>query len=157
MEYKLKLINPSSSRLEHLITQMKWRLKEGQGEAIYKIGVEDNGVCAGLTDDELEATVNTLETMAERYCKLSLDLVQLKNKSLLCNHDRVLKNNNCTVFRFVEVLLLFLLGNLVKNSQQMCCASLMTLERIHLMIMYTHTRIKIFATCLLSSLLSFSM
>ena len=82
MEYKLKLINPSSSRLEHLITQMKWRLKEGQGEAIYKIGVEDNGVCAGLTDDELEATVNTLETMAERYCKLSLDLVQLKNKSL---------------------------------------------------------------------------
>lgn len=38
IEYKLKLINPSSQRFEHLVTQMKWRLKEGQGEAIYQIG-----------------------------------------------------------------------------------------------------------------------
>ena len=66
MEYKLKLINPSSSRLEHLITQMKWRLQEGHGEAIYKIGVEDTGVCAGLTDEELNATMNTLETMSKK-------------------------------------------------------------------------------------------
>ena len=38
VEYKLKLINPSSERFEHLVTQMKWRLKEGHGEAIYQIG-----------------------------------------------------------------------------------------------------------------------
>lgn len=38
IEYKLKLINPSSQRFEHLVTQMKWRLKEGHGEAIYQIG-----------------------------------------------------------------------------------------------------------------------
>ena len=31
IEYKLKLVNPSSHRLEHLVTQMKWRLREGQG------------------------------------------------------------------------------------------------------------------------------
>ena len=29
VEYKLKLINPSESRFEHLVTQMKWRLREG--------------------------------------------------------------------------------------------------------------------------------
>lgn len=29
IEYKLKLINPSQSRFEHLVTQMKWRLREG--------------------------------------------------------------------------------------------------------------------------------
>lgn len=29
VEYKLKLVNPSSSRFEHLVTQMKWRLREG--------------------------------------------------------------------------------------------------------------------------------
>jgi len=52
--------------LEHLVTQMKWRLQEGQGEAIYKIGVEDNGVCAGLTDGELQSTMGTLELMAEK-------------------------------------------------------------------------------------------
>lgn len=27
VEYKLKLINPSDSRFEHLVTQMKWRLQ----------------------------------------------------------------------------------------------------------------------------------
>ena len=45
---------------------MKWRLEEGKGEAIYKIGVEDNGTCAGLSDSELECTMNTLRKMAER-------------------------------------------------------------------------------------------
>jgi len=66
VEYKLKLINPTEKRLEHLVTQMKWRLEEGKGEAIYKIGVEDNGTCAGLSDNELESTMNTLKKMAER-------------------------------------------------------------------------------------------
>lgn len=43
IEYKLKLINPSKQRLDHLITQLKWRLNEGNGEAIYEIGVTDSG------------------------------------------------------------------------------------------------------------------
>ena len=40
IEYKLKLVNPSNHRLEHLVTQMKWRLREGQGLlfAIHEIG-----------------------------------------------------------------------------------------------------------------------
>lgn len=29
VEYKLKLINPSPNRLQQLVTQMKWRLEEG--------------------------------------------------------------------------------------------------------------------------------
>lgn len=64
IEYKLKIINPSRQRFEHLVTQMKWRLREGQGEAIYEIGVEDNGVLAGLDIFELHASVQTLDRMA---------------------------------------------------------------------------------------------
>ena len=30
VEYKRKLVNPSPDRLEHLVTQLKWRLGEGQ-------------------------------------------------------------------------------------------------------------------------------
>jgi GTPase len=45
---------------------MKWRLREGQGEAIYEIGVEDSGMLAGLTDLELDASLATLQRMAER-------------------------------------------------------------------------------------------
>jgi len=65
-EYKLKLVNPTPSRVEHLITQMKWRLKEGDGEAIYAIGVEDNGVISGLLRDELDSSLETLSSMADR-------------------------------------------------------------------------------------------
>jgi GTPase len=35
-EYKLKLLCPSPERFQHLVTQMKWRLAEGAGEAIYQ-------------------------------------------------------------------------------------------------------------------------
>lgn len=42
LSVKVKLVNPSSSRLQHLITQMKWRLREGQGEAIYEVRIMGN-------------------------------------------------------------------------------------------------------------------
>ena len=67
VEYKLKLINPSEYRIEHLVTQMKWRLNEGGGEAIYEIGVADNGELAGLTEDDMNASMKTLGTMASKY------------------------------------------------------------------------------------------
>ena len=62
----MKLVHLSASRFEHLVTQLKWRLQEGQGEAIYEIGIEDNGTLAGLSADDLEASIKTLERMALR-------------------------------------------------------------------------------------------
>jgi len=66
VEYKLKLVNPTAQRLEHLVTQMKWRLREGQGEAIYEIGVEDNGLMTGLSDVDMDSSIETLREMARR-------------------------------------------------------------------------------------------
>ena len=45
---------------------MKWRLREGQGEAIYEIGVEDNGLMTGLNDDDMVSSIETLREMARR-------------------------------------------------------------------------------------------
>lgn len=45
---------------------MKWRLQEGDGEAIYEIGVEDNGMFVGLTREELDSSLNTLNVMASK-------------------------------------------------------------------------------------------
>ena len=59
-------MNPSPSRLEHLVTQLKWRLQEGDGEAIYEIGVEDNGMFIGLKREELDSSLNTLNVMASK-------------------------------------------------------------------------------------------
>ncbi|KAL1122925.1 hypothetical protein AAG570_003250 [Ranatra chinensis] len=64
IEYKLKLVNPSKTRFQHLVTQLKWRLREGGGEAIYEIGVEDSGLLAGLGAAEMDASLKTLADMA---------------------------------------------------------------------------------------------
>lgn len=64
---QLKLVNPSQYRFEHLVTQMKWRLQEGRGEAVYQIGVEDNGLLVGLSEEEMRASLKTLRRMAEKY------------------------------------------------------------------------------------------
>lgn len=64
---QLKLVNPTQYRFEHLATQMKWRLQEGRGEAVYQIGVEDNGLLVGLSEADMRASLRTLHMMAEKY------------------------------------------------------------------------------------------
>jgi GTPase len=66
IEYKLKLIAPTAERFEHLVSQCKWRLTEGCGEAIYEVGVEDDGTPSGLTPEEMEASLETLRNVGKR-------------------------------------------------------------------------------------------
>ncbi|KAF8965475.1 hypothetical protein BDZ97DRAFT_1658927 [Flammula alnicola] len=64
VEYKLQLLNPSPARFARLVTQMKWRLLEGGGQAYYELGVADSGELIGLPREELEQSLETLEMMA---------------------------------------------------------------------------------------------
>ncbi|XP_026135042.1 GTP-binding protein 2-like isoform X2 [Carassius auratus] len=82
IEYKLKLVEPTQYRFEHLATQMKWRLQEGRGEAVYQIGVEDNGLLVGLTEEDMEASLQTLRRMAE---KVGADITVLREQEV--DHD----------------------------------------------------------------------
>jgi len=82
IEYKLKLVNPNPARFEHLVTQMKWRLREGHGEAIYELGVEDKGLLVGLTDEEARASLATLYMMAE---KLGASVTVLRERRVSLN------------------------------------------------------------------------
>ncbi|CAH8557079.1 unnamed protein product [Heterobilharzia americana] len=66
IEYKRKLVDPTPNRFEQLVTQMKWRLNEGGGKAIYKLGVDDDGHISGLRPTELISSLTTLERMAKR-------------------------------------------------------------------------------------------
>ncbi|CAG0889840.1 unnamed protein product [Cyprideis torosa] len=79
VEYKLKLMNPTRYRFEHLVTQMKWRLREGQGEAIYEIGVQDCGRIKGLTAQEMRGSLETLQRMAD---KLGATVSVLRERSV---------------------------------------------------------------------------
>jgi hypothetical protein len=53
IEYKLKLVDHSIERIEHLTTQMKFRLEEGSGEAFYNLGYEDSGNPLGICKEEV--------------------------------------------------------------------------------------------------------
>lgn len=64
-EYKLKLVNIEKERFTHLVTQMKYRIMEGSGEAIYEIGVSDDGLPVGLTKSELDETLSNIRNMAK--------------------------------------------------------------------------------------------
>ncbi|WVW87144.1 hypothetical protein I302_109201 [Kwoniella bestiolae CBS 10118] len=64
IEYKLKLIDPTPERFERLITQLMWRLKQGRNEAIYELGLADDGTVIGLPRSQMDASLRTLELMA---------------------------------------------------------------------------------------------
>lgn len=66
LEYKLKLVEVPPERLEELASQLKYRLEEGMGEAIYELGVTDEGEILGLSRRDLEETLKTLERAAEK-------------------------------------------------------------------------------------------
>jgi GTPase len=78
IEYKWKLVGISEERFKHLVSQMKYRISEGQGEAIYEIGINDSGYPLGLEDDEFNESIDTLTRMAK---ELSADL------SIICERD----------------------------------------------------------------------
>lgn len=64
VEYKLQLLSPSPARFTRLVTQLKWRLLEGGGQAYYELGVADSGTLVGLPRQQLEESLETLEMMA---------------------------------------------------------------------------------------------
>ncbi|MEM1924831.1 MAG: GTP-binding protein [Pyrobaculum sp.] len=62
IEYKLTL----GSDVDRLAGQLRRRLAEGGGEAIYLIGVADDGRPIGLPDDELLRALTVLKEMAKK-------------------------------------------------------------------------------------------
>ncbi|GAC97782.1 hypothetical protein PHSY_005369 [Pseudozyma hubeiensis SY62] len=64
LEYKLKILPPSRERFDRLVTQLKWRLLEGGGLAVYEIGVLDDGTLIGLDADSMKDSLKLLSLMA---------------------------------------------------------------------------------------------
>ena len=52
IEYKLKLLKTEDTRIDELTTQLRFRLSEGDGECFYIIGVKDNGVLDGISEND---------------------------------------------------------------------------------------------------------
>jgi GTPase len=73
VEYKRQLTAPTAARLAHLVTQLNFRVGEGGGEALYELGIEDNGLPVGISDADMDASIATLERMAAAIgCEVTL-------------------------------------------------------------------------------------
>ncbi|MFZ0442793.1 MAG: GTP-binding protein, partial [Methanobacterium sp.] len=69
VDYHLK-----KDRKQHLASQMKYRMEKGDGEAIYFIGVHDEGHLIGLPESEYDESIFVLESIALEIGAEILDL-----------------------------------------------------------------------------------
>ena len=82
IEYKWKLVNLDDLSFQKRITQLKFRLDEGQGEAFYYLGVMDDGNLSGLDEDELNQSKESLEKLCnflDAYLQ-EIQIISLENE-----------------------------------------------------------------------------
>lgn len=60
IEYKSSLVSKSQDRIQGIASQMRFRVDQGDGEAIYVIGVYDDGSPVGVTDNNFTESFNNL-------------------------------------------------------------------------------------------------
>ena len=60
IEYKVKFENMNDSKIKKYATQMKFRIIEGNGYAIYLIGVSDDGYIKGVSNTEIDKILDTM-------------------------------------------------------------------------------------------------
>lgn len=65
-EYKQELSNMDSNKIEKYATQMKFRLLEGKGKAIYFIGVQDDGNIIGVPNGLLKKYLNIIKQICNK-------------------------------------------------------------------------------------------
>ncbi|ORC93639.1 putative GTP-binding protein [Trypanosoma theileri] len=65
VEYKWRLTGITQHRFEHLVTQMRFRVGEGNGQCLYELGIANDGTPKGLPLSDYLESVETLRNMAE--------------------------------------------------------------------------------------------
>lgn len=85
-EYKWKILPDDKSKMKYkcnkLASQMMYRIYEGNGKAIYLIGVLDNGTPIGLSEIEIYDTIQMFNNITDIInCNINkIRLYKIKNK-----------------------------------------------------------------------------
>lgn len=72
VEYKVKISKLTKPRFTSLVTQLRFRLREGMGKAIYYIGITDDGGVSGTSPSLLKTSLNILSNMAKKVGQCTL-------------------------------------------------------------------------------------
>lgn len=67
-------------------SQLLFRLIEGEGKAIYLLGIDDNGEVIGLSKQEMETTINFMKKIVEE-AKGTIKIIRIYNggKGYVCS------------------------------------------------------------------------
>ncbi|MEM3736937.1 MAG: GTP-binding protein [Candidatus Bathyarchaeia archaeon] len=106
-EYKLRLVKVTPNRLEEIATQLKYRVEEGLGEAIYEIGVTDEGEILGLQEADVKESLLTLEAASEKIgakCTLIRAVEGKAGKALEVLIRRTKESGSFPVWLYLPVL-----------------------------------------------------
>jgi GTPase len=105
IEYKRYLKTyQNDERFEELKTQLIWRVKEGNGEAIYYLGVNDDGSFCKLNQQEKIDTVKTMKNLVKEA-----NLKIIKFQKIFVDDDyylRVIIRENIKILEERRILLL---------------------------------------------------
>ena len=82
IEYKRYIIPSSKERYIRYETQLLWRLAEGKGEAIYYIGVDDDGTIHNINDKQYNLSLKNLKSLCRRN---KINIIEIK-KHILDNN-----------------------------------------------------------------------
>lgn len=109
IEYKRYLINLDKIRFEQLLTQMKWRLMEGENEAIYYLGVNDDGSIYQMTENDKKETFFNFSLLvdknkAEIISSYGIKVFDINNNILTYFKVTIRKKNK--IYPEIRVLLL---------------------------------------------------
>jgi hypothetical protein len=66
IEYKRFIKFNTSKRQDSLASQLKFRLKEGNGFCIYYIGLEDNGIIFSINEETFNESIENLKLMCQQ-------------------------------------------------------------------------------------------
>ncbi|KAG0258603.1 hypothetical protein DFQ27_004541 [Actinomortierella ambigua] len=64
LSLKEQLLNPTEATMESLQSLLTARIREGSGETMFEIGVEEDGAPMNLSDTEFETALTTVRTVA---------------------------------------------------------------------------------------------
>ena len=86
VEYKSSLVSKSQDRIQGIASQMRFRVDQGEGEAIYVIGVSDDGSPVGVSDEDFTESFNNLSLAAgeNNYSVTNILTKTLKNSNKIC-------------------------------------------------------------------------
>ena len=102
IEYKRCIINIVPNRIEEYITQMKWRLSEGDGEAIYYIGIEDDGSFYEWSENDKN---DSLKMIKKIVSKANLKITKLEKIKYKSKTDKVNEYFKITIREKEKILI----------------------------------------------------